>query len=50
MIRLLWLAGAGLVIWKYAHHLLRPGVAGTVSAQWLDEYRREASTNRGRRM
>ncbi|MGE5833843.1 MAG: hypothetical protein ACM4AI_05150 [Acidobacteriota bacterium] len=46
MIHLLWLAGAALVIWKYAHHLLGAGVPGTVSAQWLEEYRREGYTNR----
>jgi hypothetical protein len=44
MIYLLWLAGAALIIWKFAHHLRRADVPGTVSAQWLHEYRRQPHT------
>jgi|SoiMethySBSTD1v2_1073268.scaffolds.fasta_scaffold33075_3 hypothetical protein len=43
-IHLLWLAGAALIIWKFAHHLRRTGVPSTVSPQWLDEYRRQPHT------
>ncbi|HYN07732.1 MAG TPA: hypothetical protein VES67_10100 [Vicinamibacterales bacterium] len=46
MIHLLWLAAAALIIWwKYGHHALRADDLGTVSPQWLHEYRREAHTN-----
>jgi hypothetical protein len=44
MIHLLWLAGVALIIWKYGHHVLRSDGPGTVSAEWLLEYRRQART------
>jgi hypothetical protein len=42
MIHLLWLAGVALIIWKYCHHALRSEGRGTVSAEWLLQYRRQA--------
>ena len=42
MIPLLLLAGAALLFGKYAHHALRAEDLGTVSPEWLHEYRREA--------
>ena len=44
MIPLLLLAGAALIIWKYAHHAFRVGNLGTMSPDWLVEYRRQAHT------
>jgi hypothetical protein len=45
MIHLLWLAGVALIIWKYGHRALRSDDLGTVSPEWLHEYRREAHTS-----
>jgi hypothetical protein len=45
MIHLLWLAGAALILGKYGHHALHAGSLGSVSPQWLYEYRRDAHTN-----
>ena len=44
MIHLLWLAAAALIIWKYRHHALHSHDLGTMSAEWLHEYRREVHT------
>jgi hypothetical protein len=43
MTLLLWLSGAAvaLIIWMYGHRPLRADDLGTVSAQWLQNYRRE---------
>jgi hypothetical protein len=44
MIHLLWLAGVAAVmiwIWMYGHRARRDDDLGTVSAQWLHEYRCE---------
>jgi hypothetical protein len=42
MIHLLWLSGvAAVMILMYGHRALRADDLGTVSAQWLHEYRRE---------
>jgi hypothetical protein len=46
MIHLLWLSGvAAVMIWMYGHRALRINDLGTVSAQWLHEYRRETHLN-----
>jgi hypothetical protein len=40
MIHLLWLSGvAAVMAWMYGHRALREDDLGTVSAQWLHEYR-----------
>ncbi len=44
MIPLLLLAGGALLIGKYAHHVLGSNDLGTMSAEWLLEYRRQAQT------
>lgn len=44
MIHLLWLVGA-LILWKYGRHALHGDDLGSVSPEWLCEYRREAHTN-----
>ena len=43
MTQLLWLSGAAvaLTIWVYGHRPLREDDLGTLSAQWLHDYRRE---------
>jgi hypothetical protein len=44
MIPLLLLAGTALLLGKYAHDVLRAHDLGTMSAEWLVEYRRQAQT------
>ena len=44
MIPLFLVVGAVLLFGKYAHHALRAGSLGTMSADWLLEYRRQAQT------
>jgi hypothetical protein len=44
MIPLLLLAGTALLFGKYAHHVFRAEDLGTVSHEWLREYRRDAHT------
>jgi hypothetical protein len=40
MIHLLWRSGvAAVMIWMYGHRAFREDYLGTVSAQWLREYR-----------
>ncbi|MCA1562139.1 MAG: hypothetical protein LC753_02475 [Acidobacteria bacterium] len=43
MTLLLWLSGAAvaLIVWMYGHRPLPADDLGTVSAQWLQDYRRE---------
>jgi hypothetical protein len=46
MIHLLWLSGvAAVMIWMYGHRALHEDDLGTVSAQWLHEYRSETHRN-----
>lgn len=46
MIHLLWLLGAAaLVIWMYGRRGLLADDLGTVSAQWLHDYRCETHQN-----
>jgi hypothetical protein len=47
MIHLLWLSGvaAAVMIWMYGHRALGEENLGTVSAQWLHEYRCETHQN-----
>jgi hypothetical protein len=46
MIHLLWLSGvAAFMIWMYGRHALREDDLGTVSAQWLHEYRCKTDQN-----
>jgi hypothetical protein len=46
MIHLLWLSGvAAVMIWMYGHRARREDDLGTVSAQWLQEYRCETHQN-----
>jgi hypothetical protein len=46
MIHLLWRSGvAAVMIWMYGHRALREDYLGTVSAQWLHEYRGETHQN-----
>jgi hypothetical protein len=46
MIHLLWLTGvAAVMIWMYGHRAFRADDLGTVSAQWLHEYRCETHQN-----
>jgi hypothetical protein len=46
MIHLLWLSGvAAVMIWMFGHRALREDDLGTVSAQWLQEYRCETHQN-----
>jgi hypothetical protein len=46
MIHLLWLSGvAALMVWMYGHRTFRADDLGTVSAQWLHEYRCETHQN-----
>jgi hypothetical protein len=44
MIPLLLLAGTTLLFGKYAHLALRAADLGTMSAEWLHDYRRQAHT------
>jgi hypothetical protein len=46
MVHLLWLSGAAaLMIWMYGHRAHRADDLGTVSAQWLHDYRCETHQN-----
>jgi hypothetical protein len=46
MIHLLWLAVvAAVMIWLYGHRARRDDDLGTVSPQWLHEYRCETHPN-----
>ena len=44
MIPLFLLVGVALAFGKYARHALRAGDLGTMSPDWLVEYRRQVQT------
>ena len=44
MIPIILLVGVALAFGKYAQHALRAGDLGTMSPDWLLEYRRQAQT------